>query len=108
MNMRRRVAIFALMLSVAGLSLAEAWLQGTLASIDVTTAQITPKKSVHHYRCVISDGSLLYTVEYDKPVKAAIHDPVRFEVKKDKLVLLDADGKKREAQIETRERVVAH
>ena len=44
-------------------------------------------------------------MEYDQRVKVAIHDPVKFAVKKDRLTLLDADGKKRSALIETRERV---
>jgi len=83
----------------------EDWIQGSLVSVDVTTTQVTPKKVVHHYRCVVSDGSLLYTVEYDQPVKAAIHDPLKFAVNKDRLTLLDADGKKRSSLIETRERV---
>lgn len=103
--MSRFVAPVALLLLFAGIALGENWIQGTLVSVDVTTTQVTPKKVAHHYRCVVSDGSLMYTVEYEQPVKAAIHDPVRFEVKKDRLTLLDADGKKRSALIETRERV---
>jgi hypothetical protein len=105
MNVRRFVSVFTLLLGLAGTSFAENWTQGTLVSVEVTTTQVKPKKIAHHYRCVVSDGSLMYTVEYDQPVKIAIHDPVKFEIKKDRLTLLDADGKKRPAQIETRERV---
>ena len=102
MNMHRFVALLPLLLLFAGISVGENWIQGTLVSVDVTTTQVTPKKVAHHYRCVVSDGSLLYTVEYDQPVKAAVHDPVKFVVKKDRLTLLEADGKKRSALIETR------
>lgn len=105
MEVRRFASIFAILLGLAGISSAENWVQGTLVSVDVTTTQVTPKKIAHHYRCVVSDGSLMYTVEYDKPVKVAIHDPVKFEIKKQRLTLLDADGKKRSAEIEARERV---
>ncbi len=105
MHVRTFVSFFALFLALAATSFGENWMQGTLVSINVTTTQVTPKKIAHHYRCVVSDGSLMYTVEYDQPVKVAIHDPVKFEVKKNRLTLVDADGKKRSAQIETRERV---
>ena len=103
MNVRRFLALVVLFSSFL---LGANWVQGTLMSIDVTTTQVTPKKIARHYRCVLSDGSLMYTVEYEQPLKVAIHDPVKFEVNKDKLTLVDADGKKRTAQIETRERVV--
>jgi hypothetical protein len=99
MNSQRLATLLALLLLFAGISLGEDWIQGTLVSVDVTTTQITPKKVAHHYRCVVSDGSLKYTVEYDDPVRAAIHDPVKFAVKKDRLTLVDADGKKRSALI---------
>jgi hypothetical protein len=105
MSLPRFVLLLALLLGSAATSFGENWMQGTLVSVDVAATQVTPKKIAHHYNCVISDGSLLYTVEYDKPVKAAIHDPVKFEIRKDRLTLLDADGKKRTAQIEKRERV---
>ena len=105
MRLPRFASLPALFLGLCATSFAANWIQGTLVSVDVTTTQPTPKKTVRHYRCVVSDGSLMYTVEYDQPVKVAIHDPVKFEIKKDRLTLLDADGKKRTAQIETRERV---
>jgi hypothetical protein len=105
MNQRRFVALLALLLLFSSILLGENWIQGTLVSVDVTTTHLTKKKVAHHYRCVVSDGSLLYTVEYDQPVKVAIHDPLKFAVNKDRLTLLDADGKRRSAQIETRERV---
>lgn len=100
------VVRFALLLLLAGVSFGADWIQGTLVAVDVTTTQVNPKKVAHHYRCVVSDGSLQYGVEFDQPVKVAIHDPVKFSIKKDQLTLVDADGKKRTAQIQTRERVV--
>lgn len=103
--MRKFVVFLTMMLVFAGISLGENWIQGTLVSVDVTTTQVTSKKLAHHYRCVVSDGSLVYTVEYEQPVKVAIHDPVKLAIKKDRLTLIDADGKKRSAQIETRERI---
>jgi hypothetical protein len=105
MKIRGFLALFTSLLLLTAVSLAENWIQGTLVSVDVTTTQVTPKKIAHHYRCVVSDGSLLYTVEYDQPVKVAIHDPVKLEIRKDRLTLIDADGKKRSAQIQTRERI---
>jgi hypothetical protein len=105
MKLSRFVVLLTLLLLFAGFSLGENWIQGTLVSVDVTTTQVTPKKIAHHYQCGVSDGSLVYTVEYDQPVKVAIHDPVKFAVNKDRLTLIDADGKKRSAQIQTRERI---
>jgi len=76
MSSFRIAGLLALLLLFNGILLAENWMQGTLVSVNVTTTQVTPKKVAHHYRCVVSDGSLLYTVEYEQPVKIAIHDPV--------------------------------
>ena len=58
----------------------------------------------HRYICTIQDGDMLYVVEYEKPVKVAVHDRVKFAVGKDNLVLLDSDRKERSARIEKRER----
>lgn len=74
------------------------WKQGTLTSVDVTAN--------HRYECVISDGILLYTLEYAQPVKTAAHKEVKSVVEKDSLILLDADGQERATPIEKRERVL--
>jgi hypothetical protein len=76
-----------------------AWKQGTLISVDKTN------KVEHRYECVVSDGGFSYTMEYEHPIKAAVHHPIKFVIEKDTLVLLDADGKERSARIEKRERV---
>src|ERR1035441_5004801 len=36
-----------------------------------------------------------YTVQYEQPIKAPIHRPIKFVIEKDRLMLLDADGKER-------------
>ena len=74
------------------------WKQGTLSSVDVTAN--------HRYECVISDGILLYTLEYEQPLKTPAHNPVKFVIEKDSLILLDSDGQERAAHIEKRERVL--
>jgi hypothetical protein len=81
------------------------WKQGTLVSIEMMTFPVTPKRVAHRYRCVVSDGTLLYTLEYEKPIKTAAHDPIKLKIKKDQLTLLDSDGRERATRIETRERV---
>ncbi len=59
----------------------------------------------HRYICTISDGEYSYVVEYEKPLKLAVHDPIKFVTEKDNLIILDADGKERSARIEKRERI---
>jgi len=81
------------------------WKQGTLVSVDTTT---TTDKGERRYECVVSDGTFSYKVEYERPIKAPAHRPIRFVIEriKDTLILLDADGKERQGQIEKRERVL--
>lgn len=80
------------------------WKQGALVSVDSITIPIGPHRVAHRYNCVVADGAFLYTVEYEDPLKAVVHDPIRFVIEKDWLVLLDSDGKERSARIEKRER----
>ena len=47
-----------------------------------------------------------YTVQYEQPIKAPIHRSIKFVIEKDRLILLDADGKERSAHIDKRERVL--
>jgi hypothetical protein len=42
----------------------------------------------------------------DRPLKTTPHDAIKFVVEQGKLVLLDADGAERSAQIEKRGRVL--
>ena len=100
--------IFTLLTVLVGVSSAEKgsdWKQGTLVSVEMMTFPVTPKRLAHRYRCVVSDGTFLYTLEYEKPIKTAAHDPVKLKIKKDQVTLLDSDGKERSTRIETRERV---
>jgi hypothetical protein len=107
MRISKLTAMIAVFLLSVGISLGEKgsdWSQGTLVSVDVMTFAVTPRRVAHRYRCVVSDGSFLYTIEYEQPIKIAVHDPVKFMIKKDRITLLDADGKERSTRIETRER----
>jgi hypothetical protein len=58
----------------------------------------------HHYLYRIVASDLTYSANFDRPLKAAIHDRVRFVVKKDRLIVLDQDGKQRAGDILSRER----
>ena len=78
--------------------------EGHLAAIDVKDL-MAGKKLEHRYVCTVNDGEFNYFVEFEKPLKLAVNDPVKFEIKKDTLTLIDADGKKRTTQVEKRERV---
>jgi hypothetical protein len=110
MHSRIKLSGATLLLSaVAVLSMAadkRQFVSGTVISIDVITIPETPKKVDHRYTCVVSDGTYAYSVEYEKPLKAAVHDPVKVLVEKNKIVILDSDGKERSARIEKRERLV--
>jgi hypothetical protein len=79
------------------------WKQGTLVSVETIT---TPNKGERRYECVVSDITFSYTVQYDHPIKAPVHRPVKFAIEKDTLVLLDADGKERSTHSAKRERVL--
>jgi hypothetical protein len=78
------------------------WKEGTLISVET----ITRDKGERRYECVVSDGVFSYTIEYERPIKAPVHRPIKFVVENDTLILLDADGKERPAHIEKRERVL--
>jgi hypothetical protein len=45
-------------------------------------------------------------MEYESPIKAVVHRPVKFVIERDQFILLDADGQERSARIEKRERVL--
>jgi len=102
--LRISVVLFSLLSSLSQAA-DKNWVQGIVVSIDITTIPVTPKRISHRYQCVISDGTYSYTVEYDKPLRAAIRDPIKLSVGPDRIVLLDADGKERSAKIEKRERL---
>jgi hypothetical protein len=89
---------------IALLSKEPPWKEGHLVAIDVKDL-MAGKKLTHRYVCTVSDGEFNYTVEYEKPLKLAVNDTVRFDTKKDELTLVDADGKKRSTKVEKRERI---
>jgi hypothetical protein len=105
MGISKHIAQTALLLFIATLTYAAEkrdWKQGTLISVDTTTTRDGERR----YECVVSDGTFSYTMEYEHPIKAPVHRPIKFVIEKDTLVLLDADGKERLARIEKRERVL--
>jgi hypothetical protein len=59
----------------------------------------------HRYICTVSDGEFSYVVEYEKPLKVAVHDKLKFVIEKNNLIILDVDGKERSARVEKRERI---
>ncbi|SRR5260370_32452674 len=80
------------------------WKPGRLVSVEAITS---PDNGERRYECVVSDTIFSYTIEYQHPIKAPAHYPIKFVVLLDyTLILLDADGKERPAHIEKRERVL--
>jgi hypothetical protein len=109
MRVNKSVLRITLALFIATLLLAAKerdWKQGKLVSVEMMTIPITPRRVAHRYQCVVSDGTFLYTLEYEQPLKTPVHDPVKFLIEKDRFVLLDADGQERSTRIEKRERVL--
>jgi hypothetical protein len=102
MGIRRPLAWIASLLFLATLAYPAAkrdWKQGTLASGDTPNTE-------HRYEYVVSDRVYLYTMEYEYPIKTAVHASLKFVIEKDTFVLLDTDGTERSAHIEKRERVL--
>jgi hypothetical protein len=105
--MNRRTLLISLAASsIALLAKEDPWKEGTLVSVDVKDI-MTGKKLEHRYVCTVSDGAFNYVAEFEKPLKLAVNGAVKFEVKKNNVTIVDADGKKRSTQIEKRERMLA-
>ena len=101
MGIRRPVVLIVSLLFLGTLAYPAAkrdWKQGTLVSID------TPN-SEHPYEYVVSDQVLLYTMDFEHPIKTPVHTSLKFVIEKDAFVFLDADGAERSARIKKRERV---
>jgi len=83
------------------------WKNGQLTAVEMRDFMTGKNHNLieHRYICTISDGEYSYVVEYEKPLKLAVHDSMKFIIEKDNLIILDADGKERSARIEKRERV---
>jgi hypothetical protein len=105
--MNRRSLLSGLIaMPVALLAKEDPWKEGRLVAVEVKDL-MAGKKLEHRYLCTVSDGAFNYVVEYEKPLKSAVNDPIKFEIKKNTVTVVDADGKKRSAQVEKRERVAA-
>jgi len=101
---RRTFLMGFLATSVAVLAKEDFWKEGHLVSVEIKDL-MAGKKLEHRYVCTVSDGEFNYVAEYEKPLKLAVNDPVKFEVKKNSVTIVDADGKKRQTQVEKRERI---
>lgn len=83
---------------------AKMWKEGHLLSVEIKDFEPGKHRLDHRYVCTIADGEMRYVVEFEKPLKVAVNDPVRFVIEKDNLIILDNDRKERSARIEKRER----
>src|ERR1700728_3723728 len=101
--MLRRRACFLLAAMPAALFAGKQWKEGQLVSVDIEDFETGKHHLDKRYLCTVADGDMLYVVEYDKPLKVAVHDRVKFVIEKDNLIILDADRKERSAKIEKRE-----
>ena len=104
--MWRRSAFVLLALLPLTLFAAKMWKEGHLLSVEIKDFETGKHRLDHRYLCIVADGDMRYVVEYEKPLKAAVNDPVRFVIEKDNLIILDTDRKERSARIEKRERAV--
>ena len=105
--MLTRRANILLLLMPMGLLAKKIWRDGELVSVEIRDFETGKHHLDKRYLCTVADGDTLYTVEYEKPLKLAVHDRIKFVLDKDNLVILDADRKERSARIEKRERVAA-
>ena len=107
--LRRRVIGLLAVVPVALYAKKREWREGQLISVDVKDFTTGKKQNhiMHRYVCTVADKEFRYVVEYEKPVRIAVNDRLRFTVDKDKLTLVDADGKERQATIEQRIRIVS-
>jgi hypothetical protein len=100
-----RLNLFLLLATLpVSLVAAKVWKEGHLLSVEIKDFETGKHRLDHRYLCTIVDGDMRYIVEYEKPLKVAVNDPVQFIVDKDILIVRDADHKERSAKIEKRER----
>jgi hypothetical protein len=104
--MFRRSACFLLAVTPLALIAKQEWREGQLLSVEIKDFETGKHHLDHRYICTVADGDMQYVVEYEKPLKSAVHDTVKFMVDKDNLIILDSDHKERPARIEKRERAV--
>jgi hypothetical protein len=77
------------------------WKEGTMVSGMVNSAG-----AAQRYTYVVSDGMYLYSIAYDHPLKVHSHQTIKFTVEKDRLTLLDLDGKEYPSQIYKRDPLI--
>jgi hypothetical protein len=109
MGIRKPLALIALLLFLATLAYPAGkrdWKEGTLMSVKMIDVSPAVHQVGHAYECVVSDEVSLYKMEYDRPIKAAIRNRVKFVIEGDQFILLDADGKERPARIAKRDPVL--
>ncbi len=102
--MTRRSAITCCVFTLTAWAKNKEWQEGVLDSLELR--EIPVKKSVQKFFVYrIRGGTLSYTVEFRHPLKAIVHDPVRFAIDKDSLILKQENGDERKAPILEKERV---
>jgi hypothetical protein len=102
--MTRRSAIAGVVLALTAWGKGKEWQEGVLDSFELR--EIPVKKSVQQYFVYrIRGANVSYMVEFRHPLKAIVHDPVKFAVDKDSLILKQDNGDERKATILEKERI---
>jgi len=102
--MTRRSAIAGVAFALSAWAKSKEWQEGVLDSFELK--QIPVKNSVQQYFVYrIRGANVSYMVEFRHPLKAIVHDPVKFAVEKDSLILKQENGDERKAPILEKERV---
>jgi hypothetical protein len=104
--LRRGAILLLIAMQRAMVAKTRPWKDGQLLSVEMKdfVTGVNRNHITHRYICTVGDGEFNYVAEYDKPLKVAVHDRLKFFIEKDDLIILDADGKERSARIEKRER----
>ena len=102
--MTRRSAIVGFVFTLTAWGKSKEWQEGVLDSLELR--EIPVNKSVQKFFVYrIRGATLSYTVEFRHPLKAIVHDPVKFAIEKDSLILKQENGDERKAPILEKERV---
>jgi hypothetical protein len=104
--LRRRAVLLLAVVPLVVVAKIRVWKDGQLLSVEMKdfVTGVHQNHIEHRYICTVGDGEFIYVVEYEKPLKVAVHDRLKVFIEKDNLIILDADGKERSARIEKRER----
>lgn len=102
--MTRRSASICIAFAVTAWGKPKQWQQGVLDSLELR--EIPVKKSVQKFFVYrVRGGDVSYMIEFRHPLKAIVHDPVKFAIDKDSLILKEENGDERKATILEKERV---